>query len=168
MKPDILAKIAVVVVLIAAIVAVVLMRNTQDKPTTTTTELAADTSGDAESKGPNLLLPDPDGPPLPRLLDLGRGTCIPCKMMTPVLEELSHDLAGQLEVMYINIEKDPEATAKYRVRGIPLQIFFDEDGSELFRHEGFFSRDDILKKWAELGYVLFPDEQPGEDASEGN
>jgi thioredoxin 1 len=37
------------------------------------------------------------------------------------------------------------------VRIIPTQIFFDSEGEELFRHEGFFSKEDILGKWKEFG-----------------
>jgi len=37
---------------------------------------------------------------------------------------------------------------------IPTQVFFAADGSELFRHEGFFGRDDILAKWRELGVEI--------------
>ena len=48
----------------------------------------------------------------------------------------------------------PEQTAKYGVKHIPTQIYFDETGRELFRHEGFYSRDDILGKWRELGYTF--------------
>jgi thioredoxin 1 len=37
---------------------------------------------------------------------------------------------------------------------IPTQIFYDADGNELFRHEGFYAKEDILAKWAELGIDL--------------
>jgi thioredoxin 1 len=37
---------------------------------------------------------------------------------------------------------------------IPTQIFYDAAGRELFRHEGFFGKDDILAKWKELGVSL--------------
>ena len=40
---------------------------------------------------------------------------------------------------------------KYGVKMIPTQIFFDASGKELFRHEGFMSKEDILGKWKELG-----------------
>jgi len=51
-------------------------------------------------------------------------------------------------------EKSAEAK-KYRIDIIPTQIFYDASGKELFRHEGFFSKDDILAKWKEMG-VMFP------------
>lgn len=90
--------------------------------------------------------------PLPVLLDLGADKCIPCKMMIPVLDELEQGLAGQLEVRFIDVWKFPEQAKPYGIKLIPTQIFLAPDGSELFRHEGFFARDDILAKWRELGF----------------
>ena len=92
------------------------------------------------------------GPSLPRLLDLGADKCVPCKMMAPILDELETDLADQLEVIFLDVWKNPDLAKKYEIKLIPTQIFFDPDGAELFRHEGFFARDDILAKWEELGY----------------
>jgi len=89
---------------------------------------------------------------LPRLVDLGADKCIPCKMMAPILEELSKEYAGRMEVQFIDVWKNPSAGREYGVRVIPTQIFFDTSGKELFRHEGFFSRNDILAKWTELGH----------------
>jgi thioredoxin len=91
---------------------------------------------------------------LPRLLDLGADKCIPCKMMMPVLKELTKEYAGRLEVQFIDVWKSPDAGKAYRIQLIPTQIFFDAAGKELFRHEGFFSKADILAKWKELGVNL--------------
>ena len=93
---------------------------------------------------------------LPRLVDLGAGKCIPCKKMAPILEELKKEQAGKLEVEFIDVWKDPEAGKPYRILMIPTQIFFDAKGKELFRHEGFYSKEDILTKWKELGVELKP------------
>jgi thiol-disulfide isomerase/thioredoxin len=89
--------------------------------------------------------------PLPRLIDLGADKCIPCKMMAPILEELKEEYKGVFEVMFIDVWKDPQPARQYKIRVIPTQIFLDGSGKELFRHEGFFSKEDILNKWAELG-----------------
>jgi len=95
---------------------------------------------------------------LPRLVDLGRGTCIPCKLMMPVLEELRQSMEGRMIVQYIDISKDPEAAAPYEVKIIPTQIFIDSDGTELSRHTGFIPREDILKEWKRLGFDFsYPD-----------
>ncbi|MBK9472900.1 MAG: thioredoxin family protein [bacterium] len=91
---------------------------------------------------------------LPRMLDLGADKCVPCKMMAPILDELKQDYAGSLTVDFIDVWKDPTAAQPYGIRVIPTQIFFAKDGTELFRHEGFFSREDILAKWRELGVTL--------------
>ena len=88
---------------------------------------------------------------LPRLVDLGADKCIPCKMMAPVLEELKKDYAGTLSVEFIDVWKDPDKAKEYEIMIIPTQIFFDASGKELFRHEGFFSKEDILAKWKQLG-----------------
>lgn len=89
---------------------------------------------------------------LPRLLELGSDTCIPCKQMAPIIEDLKTAYAGQLRVDFIDVHKNEGASEAYGVRLIPLQIFFDADGNELFRHEGFYAKDDLLAKWKELGF----------------
>ena len=82
--------------------------------------------------------------PLPKLLDLGANKCIPCKAMAPILEELKKEYAGKLEVEFIDVWKNPDAGKPYGIQMIPTQIFFDAGGKELFRHTGFFGKDDIL------------------------
>jgi len=89
---------------------------------------------------------------LPRLVDLGADKCIPCKMMAPILEELSAEYKDKLQVDFIDVWKNPQEGPKYKIRVIPTQIFFDADGKELFRHEGFFSKKDILAKWKKFGF----------------
>ena len=88
---------------------------------------------------------------LPRLVDLGADKCIPCKMMAPIFEELKTEYAGRLKVDFIDVWENPDAGKGYGIRIIPTQIFYDSSGKELFRHEGFFSKADILAKWKELG-----------------
>ena len=91
---------------------------------------------------------------VPRLVDLGAGKCIPCKKMAPILEELRKEFAGRLDVEFIDVWENPGAGERYGVKLIPTQIFYDAAGKELYRHEGFFSREDILGKWRELGVDL--------------
>lgn len=89
---------------------------------------------------------------LPRLVDLGSTTCVPCKAMAPILDELAETFEGQFEVVFIDVREDEDAGREYGVSIIPTQIFLDANGDELFRHQGFFSREDILSKWTELGH----------------
>lgn len=89
---------------------------------------------------------------LPRLVDLGASKCIPCKAMAPILAELRQTYEGRLKVEFIDVWENREAAVQYAIRSIPTQIFYDADGKELFRHEGFIGREQILAKWAELGF----------------
>ena len=91
---------------------------------------------------------------LPKLVDLGAGKCIPCKLMAPILEELKTEYTGRLEVVFIDVWENQDAGQEYGISLIPTQVFYDPAGKELARHEGFFSKEDILAKWKELGFDL--------------
>jgi len=91
---------------------------------------------------------------LPRLVDLGADKCIPCKLMVPILEELKTAYKGKLQVDFIDVWKNPNEGKKSGISIIPTQIFYDASGKELYRHEGFFSKEDILSKWKEFGVDL--------------
>ena len=130
-------KIAAVLVLIAAVGITVALRQSRF-------------SGLQEQTQDN----GPSSTTLPRLIDLGAGKCIPCKMMAPILEELKTEYAGILRVDFIDVWEDPDKAREYGIKLIPTQIFYDSSGKELFRHEGFFSKADILTKWEELGIEI--------------
>lgn len=91
---------------------------------------------------------------LPRLLDLGATKCIPCKKMAPILEELKTGYAGRLKVEFIDVWQNPAEARTYGIEMIPTQIFFGANGQELFRHQGFFGKEEMLAKWKELGVDL--------------
>jgi thioredoxin 1 len=88
---------------------------------------------------------------LPRLIDLGRGTCVPCKMMAPILEEIGREYRGRAIVEVIDLREDEDAGARYDIRLIPTQILFDAEGTEVWRHEGFLAKDAIIAKFSEMG-----------------
>jgi thioredoxin 1 len=97
---------------------------------------------------------------LPRLLDLGAGKCIPCKMMAPILEELEQEYAGVFDVEFIDVWQHPEEAKKHGVETIPTQIFFDASGKEIFRHVGFFSKEEILATWKQAGVEFNEAKEP--------
>ena len=74
------------------------------------------------------------------LVDLGANTCIPCKMMAPILVELEKEYKGRAAVVFVDVRQDNEAARRFGIRAIPTQIFFDKTGREVSRHEGFMDK----------------------------
>ena len=144
-------KIAIVATLAMTVTAAVVFKQSRGKAPTDSTAVAASagTNAPAENTGDPTVVPA--NAKLPKLLDLGAGKCIPCKMMTPLLEELKKEYAGRLNVEFIDVWQNPDAGKQYGIEMIPTQIFYDAEGKELFRHTGFFAKEDILGKWKELG-----------------
>ena len=147
-------KIGVVVLLIVAVVGVLALKQNQGESADQQPEGNGAPTVMTSQKEKETVAPPSQPQALPRLVDLGRETCIPCKMMMPVLAELRKEYVGRLSVEFVNTEKDPGAAAQYGIKLIPTQIFFDASGNELFRHEGFYAKEDILAKWKELGVDL--------------
>jgi thioredoxin 1 len=75
-------------------------------------------------------------------------------MMAPGLEELKKEYAGRLEVEFLDTLRNPGAKGQYDAPFCATQIFIDPSGRELFRHVGYYSKQDILAKWKELGVDL--------------
>jgi thioredoxin 1 len=129
-------KVAIVLALVAVVAVTVMMKKGKSSATGTPAAVTMPATG------------------LPRLVDLGSTSCIPCKMMAPVLEELKKAYAGRLQVEVIDVNATPEAAEPYHIQLIPTQVFFDAAGQERFRHQGFISKEDILAKWQALGVDL--------------
>ena len=88
--------------------------------------------------------------PLPKLLDFGRGKCIPCKKMAPILQELSEEYKDRVIIKIIEIDQEPGLTRANRIRLIPTQIFFDSKNEEIYRHEGFMGKDQIKEVFRQM------------------
>jgi thioredoxin 1 len=88
---------------------------------------------------------------IPKMLDLGSKSCIPCKKMAPILEELREKYRGKAEIIFVDVREDRAAAAKHRVTLIPTQVFFDTTGKEVYRHVGFFPADSIVAHLSTLG-----------------
>ncbi len=80
------------------------------------------------------------------MVDLGADTCIPCKLMAPILEKLEVEYKGKAAIVFIDVWKNPDHAKKYGIRVIPTQIFFDKNGTEKYRHVGFMDEKDIRKE----------------------
>jgi thioredoxin 1 len=78
------------------------------------------------------------------LVDFWAPWCGPCRMMSPVLDELAGELAGRVRVVKVNVEDSPRLAARFRVQGIPLLVVLS-DGEEVTRLVGLRSKHELLK-----------------------
>ncbi len=102
---------------------------------------------------------------LPQLVNLGADKCIPCKQMVPVRNALAAEYAGQIEVTFIDVWADRAAGEKHRIRIIPTQIILDAEGRELFRHEGYWPKEEIVARFHALGIPLIKKGPPAASGS---
>ena len=124
------------VALVAAVCALVLLRTPRGR------------QGKAVSPPPSAL---PSGRPV--LLELGSRHCLPCRQMAPILEELRQDYGGHLEVVSVDVNEQPESARRFGIQVIPTQVFLDTSGREVFRHIGFYPKEELLAKLRELGLL---------------
>ncbi len=65
---------------------------------------------------------------LPSIIDFYADWCAPCRMVAPILDEISTEYAGKLIVYKINTEKEPELASIFGIRSIPSILFIPKDG----------------------------------------
>ena len=87
----------------------------------------------------------------PSIVDFGSKGCGPCDMMAPILVTLAKKYEGKANVLFVQVAEEQILAARYGIQSIPVQVFFDKDGREVFRHVGFFPQEEIEKKLAEMG-----------------
>ena len=85
------------------------------------------------------------GAETPVLVDFWAEWCVPCHMVSPVVEEIGRDKGDALSVVKLNIDENPEVTRKYGVMSIPTLIMF-VSGEEKARVVGARGKDAILKE----------------------
>jgi thioredoxin 1 len=90
-------------------------------------------------------------PGMVTMLDLGATECIPCKLMLPIMQKMEKKYEGKAAVVFIDVWKFRPAAAKFKIRAIPTQIFFNREGEEVFRHEGFLNEAAIVEQFKKMG-----------------
>jgi thioredoxin 1 len=80
-------------------------------------------------------------------VELGSVNCIPCKKMQPVMKAIEEKYGNQVKVIFYDVWKKEfkSKSDEYKIRLIPTQVFLDENGKEIHRHEGFYPEEDINK-----------------------
>jgi thioredoxin 1 len=88
------------------------------------------------------------------MVDLGAHKCIPCKMMAPILTKLTKEYEGKAAIIFIDVWEDNSQGSKFGIKSIPTQIFFDREGKEVYRHQGFMAEDAIVAQLDKMGAKL--------------
>ena len=82
---------------------------------------------------------------IPTLVDFWAEWCGPCKQIGPILEEISEEKKGIINILKLNVDENPQTPQKYGVRGIPTLIFF-KDGKLVDSKVGSMSKK-ALEEW---------------------
>ncbi len=117
---------------------------------TLTLSLTLFIAGDLDAKDFNPGMPVPSRG-MVTLVDIGAKSCIPCKMMDPILQKLDKQYDGKAAVIFIDVRFYQEEARRFRISGIPTQIFFDKAGKEVYRHAGFMSEAAIVEQFKKMG-----------------
>src|SRR6218665_1177874 len=80
----------------------------------------------------------------PVLVDFFATWCNPCKMMSPVLEDVKNRVGEQANIIKIDVDKNQQAAATYQVRGVPTLILF-RNGKLLWRQSGVVAANELEK-----------------------
>ena len=86
---------------------------------------------------------------IPVLVDFYSDTCVPCKMLSPVLSQLETELAGKLLICKVNVGYEQELVDKYDVQAAPTLIFF-KDGEEVSRLRGMTQKAKIIEEFEKI------------------
>ena len=101
--------------------------------------------------GKTFAIPDVPVKGMVTMVDLGAKTCIPCKMMAPIMEKVEKVYRGKAAIVFIDVWKYRGEGGRFGIRAIPTQIFFDAKGKETYRHVGFMSEEAIVAQLQKMG-----------------
>lgn len=99
----------------------------------------------AQTQGPQ--------PGKPAILEFSRLFCPVCAKVEAVLKEVQSRYGDQVEVRIVHIDTEERLFKEYRVSFVPTQVFLDAAGKEVSRHEGPWSKEQLVHKLKELQFI---------------
>ncbi len=122
-------QVVIVALIVVVITGIYIVKDKKDNPTTTNT---SPSSGNAAAMPLNVTgvdLAALKGYGIPFMIDFGYEGCIWCQRLEPTLELLHKEWAGKALIMYVDIEKYPDAMKGFKLSAYPTQAFFNADGT---------------------------------------
>lgn len=91
-------------------------------------------------------------------VELGSVNCIPCKAMQPVMRSIEQKYGEQIQVIFYDVwtPEQQHYARDFNIRVIPTQVFLDQNGNEIFRHQGFFAEAEIDRFLQGQGLKVLP------------
>jgi thioredoxin 1 len=89
----------------------------------------------------------------PTVAEFGAATCVPCKAMKPILEEIVAEYGDKVNLSFTDVRIHTNVATKHKISLMPTQIFFDSAGQEVTRHVGYWPKEDVLAHLEGLGFL---------------
>jgi thioredoxin 1 len=81
----------------------------------------------------------------PTLVDFFATWCGPCRMMTPIINEMEKEMVGDANILKLDVDQNKEIAIKYGIRGVPTFIIF-KNGEPVWRQSGAMSKNVLVEK----------------------
>ena len=82
--------------------------------------------------------------PVPVIVDAFAEWCAPCKVQSPILQELASEMGNRIRVIKVDVDKNPEISYKFQIRGVPTLLIF-KDGQMKYRQAGVHTKPQLMK-----------------------